>query len=190
MTVTKTPFKDLLLLQPKLHSDPRGSFSETFRSEVLEESLERPIVFVQDNETHSTYGVIRGLHYQIAPFAQSKLVRVVQGEVLDVVVDLRKNEKTFGKVFTQLISGENKTQLFVPRGFAHGYITLSEFSVFQYKVDNYYNKTSERSLQFNDPNLAIDWQLPASDWVFSEKDGQNPSLKEAVVFDSDSLRYE
>ena len=190
MTVTKTPFKDLLLLQPKLHTDSRGSFSETFRSEVLEESLEHPIVFVQDNETHSTYGVIRGLHYQIAPFAQSKLVRVVQGEVQDVVVDLRKNEKTFGKVFIQLLSGENKTQLFVPRGFAHGYITLSEFSVFQYKVDNYYNKTSERSLQFNDPNLAIDWQLPASDWIFSKKDGQNPSLKEAVVFDSESLHYE
>ena len=190
MIVTKTHFKDLLLFQPRVHSDPRGSFSETFRLEVLEENLGRQIVFVQDNETHSTYGVIRGLHYQIAPFAQSKLVRVVQGEVLDVVVDLRINEKTFGKVFTQLLSGTNKSQLFVPRGFAHGYITLSESSVFQYKVDNYYNKASERSLQFNDPDLAIDWQLPVSDWIFSEKDGQNPLLEKAVVFDSDSLYYE
>jgi len=189
MQVETTAFEGLLILQPKLHTDGRGSFSESFRLDVLEEALGHKVDFVQDNETHSEFGVIRGLHYQAAPFSQSKLVRIVQGKVWDVVVDLRVHSKTFKKVFGLELSAENKKQLFVPRGFAHGYSTLSKSSLFQYKVDNYYNKESEHSIQFDDNSLAINWQLPKDSWIVSDKDKQNPSLDKAVVFDSKASLY-
>ena len=189
MKILTTEFEGLLVLQPTIHSDGRGSFAETFRLDRIEVALGRALGFVQDNETYSKYGVIRGLHYQLPPFAQSKLVRVVQGKVLDVVVDLREHSKTFQKVFTIELSSENKQQLFVPRGFAHGYITLSPASIFQYKVDNYYNKASEASIRFDDPDLGIDWQLPQKDYLVSDKDKLNPSLAKAVFFDEHISLY-
>lgn len=189
MEIQTTDFEGLLLLERTMHTDERGSFAETFRLDSLEKALDNTLNFVQDNETHSKFGVVRGLHYQLPPFAQSKLVRVVQGKVLDVVVDLRKKSKTFGEVYCIELSSENKKQLFVPRGFAHGYITLSPSSIFQYKVDNYYNKSSERSIQFDDPELAIDWLLPQKDWMVSVKDKMNPPFSEAVFFDADLPLY-
>ena len=190
MEIKKTPIKGLLILQPAVFSDKRGSFSESFRLDVLEQALGHKADFIQDNESFSTYGVIRGLHYQLPPHAQSKLVRVVHGKVWDVVVDLRPNSMTFKKSFALELSDENNLQLFIPRGFAHGYSTLSPTSIFQYKVDNYYHQDSEKSLQFDDPFLAIDWQLPKKDWIVSEKDKQNPFLEEAVLFDSNTPLYE
>ena len=189
MEIQTTNFEELLVIKPTIHSDERGSFAEIFRQDLLEKMLNHSLEFVQDNETHSKFGVVRGLHFQLPPFAQSKLVRVVQGKVLDVVVDLRKKSKTLGKAFTIELSDDNKKQLFVPRGFAHGYITLSPSSIFQYKVDNYYDKPSERSIQFDDPHLAIDWQLPKKDWVVSDKDKKNPLFHEAVLFDSEASLY-
>ena len=190
MEIKKTPFEGLLILQPEVYSDKRGSFSESFRFDALEKAISRNIQFIQDNETHSNYGVIRGMHYQLPPLAQSKLIRVVQGKVWDVVVDLRPNSMTFKKSFALELSDENNLQLFIPRGFAHGYSTLSPTSIFQYKVDNYYHKQSERGLKFDDPSLAIDWKLSKKDWIVSEKDKQNPFLKEAVMFDSNTPLYE
>ena len=189
MEIQTTHFEELLILKPTVYQDKRGSFTETFRIDLLEKNLGHSLDFVQDNETHSKFGVVRGLHYQLPPFSQSKLVRVVQGKVLDAVVDLRIKSKTFGEIFTIELSGENRQQLFIPRGFAHGYITLSPSSIFQYKVDNYYHKPSEQSIQFDDPHLAIDWQLPKKDWVVSDKDKKNPLFNEAVLFDSDSSLY-
>ena len=189
MQFETTAFEGLLILQPNLYIDERGSFSESFRLDILELALDHEVDFVQDNETYSEFGVIRGLHYQAAPFSQSKLVRVVQGKVWDVVVDLRVHSKTFKKGFGIELSAENKKQLFVPRGFAHGYSTLSKSSLFQYKVDNYYNKESEHSIKFDDSSLAIDWQLPKDSWIVSEKDKRNPPLNKAVVFDSKVSLY-
>ena len=156
----------------------------------MEVFLGKKIHFVQENQTHSKHGVIRGLHYQIPPFSQSKLIQVMHGKVLDVVVDLRSNSKTFKKSFAIELSSDNNLQLFIPRGFAHGYCTLSESSIFQYKVDNYYHKQSECIIQYDDPNLKIDWQLSNRDRIVSEKDKQNQSLEEAVVFDSNIPLYE
>ena len=189
MILVATPFDGLTIIQPKRFEDQRGSFSESFRLDLLEHHLGHSLSFVQDNETYSSYGVVRGLHYQMPPLAQSKLVRVVVGKVLDVAVDLRQDSKTLGQVFTRELSAENGEQLFIPRGFAHGYITLSKTSVFLYKVDNYYHQPSERSIQFDDPSLAIDWQLPSSDWVVSEKDRNNPSWDQATLFDNEIPLY-
>ena len=140
-------------------------------------------MFCQDNLTHSKKGVLRGSHYQLTPFSQTKLVSVIQGSILDVVVDIRKNSPTFGQYFSFELSAENQLQLFIPRGFAHGFITLSETSIFIYKVDQYYNFASEGSIVPDDPALGIDWQIPQSEWIQSEKDKNHPTLEEAPLFD-------
>ena len=182
MNVSPTAFDDVWILEPNLFKDARGYFTETFREAVLQEALQQPIRFVQDNESVSKKGVIRGLHYQLPPMAQSKLVRVVQGKVWDVIVDLRKNSPTFGENFGMELSAENKKQLFIPHGFAHGYITLSNTATFVYKVDNYYSKAHEKSIAFNDPDLAIPWLLMPKEWILSPKDLENTAFKEAVYF--------
>src|SRR6056300_962090 len=183
MTAIPTLFKEVWLLKPIQHKDPRGSFMESFNQNNFEDATGKQIQFCQDNQTFSKKGVLRGLHYQLPPFSQSKLVSVLQGTVLDLVVDIRKGSPTFGQYFSQELSAENQLQLFIPRGFAHGYITLSETSIFQYKVDNYYNPQSEGSIRPDDPTLAIDWQLPKDEWIQSEKDQNHPLLSEAPLFD-------
>ena len=182
MNVSPTAFDGVWILEPNLFKDARGYFTETFREVVLEEALKQPIRFVQDNESVSKKGVIRGLHYQLPPMAQSKLVRVVQGKVWDVIVDLRKDSLTFGETFGMELSAENKKQLFIPQGFAHGYITLSDTATFVYKVDNYYSKAHEASIAFNDPDLAIPWPLTPKEWILSPKDLEHAAFKEAVYF--------
>lgn len=183
MTAIPTLFKEVFLLKPDLHKDTRGSFLEAYKQEAFEQRIGRKIDFCQDNYTTSKKGVLRGLHYQLPPFSQSKLVSVLRGAVLDVVVDIRKGSSTFGRHFSQELSAENQLQLFVPRGFAHGYITLSEDSIFMYKVDNYYQPDSEGSIAPDAPDLGIDWKLPKSKWIRSEKDQKHPSLGEASLFD-------
>ena len=169
---------DILLWEPNLRKDNRGYFVETFRKDILEDAIKHKINFVQDNESKSTKGVLRGLHYQIFPYAQSKLVRVIEGSVLDVVVDLRKSSQTFGKHLSIVLSSENKFQLFIPRGFAHGFVVLSDEAIFSYKVDNYYSKEHERGIAYKDKNLGINWQLPFEKLKLSEKDKNYPLLSE------------
>jgi len=183
MTCIPTLFSEVFILKPNLHKDERGFFSETYIARELTQALGKSIAFCQDNLSLSKKGVLRGLHYQLQPHSQSKLVSVFQGAVLDVVVDIRKGSPTFGQHFSQELSAENQLQLFIPRGFAHGYITLSETSIFQYKVDNYYNPQSEGSIRPDDPTLAIDWQLPKDEWIQSKKDQNHPTLSEAPLFD-------
>ena len=176
-------FKEVLLLKPKSNIDKRGSFSELYhRSDFIRANGGR-VDFCQDNLTHSKKGVLRGLHYQLNPNAQSKLVSVIQGTVQDVVVDVRKGSPTFGKHFTQELSDQNNFQIFIPRGFAHGYLTLSETSILHYKVDNIYSSESEGSIAPNDPELGIDWIFPETEWIQSDKDRKNPELKDAILFD-------
>ena len=183
MTAIPTLFKEVFLLKPELHKDTRGSFLEAYKQKSFEKLICKKIEFCQDNYTTSKKGVLRGLHYQLPPFSQSKLVSVLKGSVLDVVVDIRKGSPTFGRHFSQELSAENQLQLFVPRGFAHGYITLSEDSIFMYKVDNYYQPDSEGSIAPDDPDLGIDWKLPKPEWIRSEKDQKHPNLSEASLFD-------
>ena len=183
MNIKTTPFKEVFILKPNLHLDERGSFMESFNEREVEKVLEKKTMFCQDNLTHSKKGVLRGLHYQLPPYSQTKLVSVIQGSVLDVIVDIRKGSPTFGQHFSCELSHENKLQLFVPRGFAHGFITLSETSIFMYKVDQYYNFESEGSIAPDDPALGIDWQIPQSEWIQSEKDKKHPTLAEASLFD-------
>ena len=156
---------------------------ESFNEREVENLLGRKTAFCQDNHTFSKKGVLRGLHYQLPPFSQTKLVRVIQGKVLDVVVDIRKGSATFGKSVVVELSEENKYQLFVPQGFAHGYITLSDEAIFCYKVDNYYNKESERGIIYNDETLNIDWKFPSKNLIISEKDKLQPTLKDADLFE-------
>ena len=182
MKVSSTAFEDVWVLEPKVYLDERGYFTEIFREEVLQEVLKQPIHFVQDNESVSKKGVIRGLHYQLHPKAQSKLVRVVQGKVWDVIVDLRKDSVTFGKTFGIELSAENKKQLFIPQGFAHGYITLSNSAKFVYKVDNYYSKAHEASIAFDDPDLAIPWPLTTEERILSSKDLNHVAFNKAPYF--------
>ena len=182
MNVSPTAFDGVWVLEPQVYLDARGYFTETFREEVLQEVLQQPIRFVQDNESVSKKGVIRGLHYQLHPKAQSKLVRVVHGKVWDVIVDLRKDSVTFGETFSIELSAENKKQLFIPQGFAHGYITLSDSAKFVYKVDNYYSKTHEASIAFDDPELAIPWPLTPEERILSPKDLKHVAFKEAPYF--------
>lgn len=173
MNVIETGIPGLVIIEPKVFNDDRGYFFESFsNSKYLEQVCNT--TFVQDNESKSTYGVLRGLHFQNSPHAQSKLVRVVQGKVLDVAVDIRKYSPTFGKHYSIELSDENKRQFFVPRGFAHGFVVMSEEAVFQYKCDNYYNKESEGSLLWNDPTLNIDWKVPTEKIILSDKDRQSP----------------
>jgi len=178
MTFTRTAIPDVVIIEPKVHGDSRGYFVETFVSNKLEEFLGFKINFCQDNESKSSKGVLRGLHYQLPPHAQTKLVRVIHGRVLDVAVDIRKNSPTFGKYVAVELSGENKKQLLIPRGFAHGFVVLEDDTVFAYKVDNYYSPECDRGIAFDDKNLNIDWILNHDELNLSAKDTKQPKLNE------------
>ena len=178
MTFTRTAISDVVIIEPKVHGDSRGYFVETFRQDKLEEFLGYQINFCQDNESKSSKGVLRGLHYQLPPHAQTKLVRVIYGRVLDVAVDIRKNSPTFGKYVAVELSGENKKQLLIPRGFAHGFVVLEDDTVFAYKVDNYYSPQCDRGIAFDDKNLNIDWILNHNELNLSAKDTKQPKLNE------------
>ena len=190
MELIKTNIPGVVILQPRIFGDERGYFFESFSQRDFEREVRRT-VFVQDNESKSCYGVLRGLHFQKPPYAQSKLVRVVKGSVLDVAVDIRKGSPTFGKYVSVELTEENKRQFFIPRGFAHGFAVLSTEAVFQYKCDNFYAPESEGALAWDDPDLAIDWRLPCSKGILSEKDKHHPRLKEAEwLFDYNTGLYE
>ena len=178
MTFTRTAISDVVIIEPKVHGDSRGYFVETFRQDKLEEFLGYQINFCQDNESKSSKGVLRGLHYQLPPHAQTKLVRVISGRVLDVAVDIRKNSPTFGKHVAVELSAENKKQLLIPRGFAHGFVVLEDDTVFAYKVDNYYSPECDRGIAFDDKNLNIDWILNHNELNLSAKDTKQPKLNE------------
>ena len=178
MTFTRTAIPDVVIIEPKVHGDSRGYFVETFRQDKLEEFLGYQINFCQDNESKSSKGVLRGLHYQLPPHAQTKLVRVISGRVLDVAVDIRKNSPTFGKYVAVELSGENKKQLLIPRGFAHGFVVLEDDTIFAYKVDNYYSPQCDRGIAFDDKNLNIDWILNHNELNLSAKDTKQPKLNE------------
>jgi len=175
MPFTETPIPDLFVFEPKIFEDARGYFFESFNSALFAERNIN-VNFVQDNQSKSTYGVLRGLHYQLNPFAQAKLVRVISGEVLDVAVDIRQNSPTYGQHFSILLSAENKKQLYIPRGFAHGFIVLSETAEFFYKCDNYYSKEHDAGIIYNDPTLKIDWRLETDKILVSEKDKNLPEF--------------
>ncbi|RDH81215.1 MAG: dTDP-4-dehydrorhamnose 3,5-epimerase [endosymbiont of Galathealinum brachiosum] len=168
---------EIVLIETVIHGDERGYFSETFRQDKFEEAIGYKVNFLQDNESKSSRGILRGLHFQLPPFAQSKLVRVVEGEVLDVAVDIRTGSPTFGQHVSVLLSGENKRQLFIPRGFAHGFVVLSDMAIFSYKVDNYYSAESDRGLAFDDKELDIGWQLSKEELQLSIKDQKQPVLE-------------
>lgn len=178
MTFTRTDIPDVVICEPAVHGDERGYFVETFREDKLEEFLGYKLNFCQDNESKSSRGVLRGLHYQLPPHAQTKLVRVIQGSVLDVAVDIRKGSPTFGKYVAVELTGDNKRQLLVPRGFAHAFIVLEDDTVFAYKVDNYYSPECDRGILFNDPALDIDWKIPHSELNLSAKDKVQPKLSQ------------
>lgn len=182
MEFIKTSIPDIILCKPNILTDERGYFFETFRQDKLENFIERKLNFCQDNESKSVKGVLRGLHYQLPPFAQTKLVRVIKGSVLDIAVDIRKGSKTFGKYVAVELSEYNKHQLFIPPGFAHGYIVLSDEVIFSYKVDKYYDKDSERGVFYADSFLNIDWKLPLEKVILSEKDKIQPTIQEADLF--------
>ena len=189
MHIIETDLEGVVIVEPQVFGDPRGYFFESFSQRTFDEAV-RPIRFVQDNESKSSYGVLRGLHFQKPPYAQSKLVRVVRGTVLDVAVDIRRGSPTFGRHVAVELSGENKRQLFIPRGFAHGFSVLSREAVFQYKCDNYYAPQSEGAIAWNDPLIGIDWRIPASDVLLSDKDRKHPSLEEAPeLFDYNTDYY-
>ena len=178
MNIVKTGFDGLFIIQPKVFSDSRGYFFESYK---LETFLKAGIPFnpVQDNESRSAKGVIRGLHYQLEPFAQAKLIRVVMGKIYDVAVDLRKNSQTFGKWYGIDLDSDNKTQFFIPKGFAHGFSVLSETAVIQYKCDNIYNPEFERGISLNDPYLGIEWKIGDMEPIISEKDLRHPGFNES-----------
>jgi dTDP-4-dehydrorhamnose 3,5-epimerase len=167
---------DILLIKPLVHGDDRGFFAETYRKDLFEEALGYKVNFVQDNESKSSKGILRGLHYQLPPYAQAKLVRVIEGKVLDVCVDIRSSSPTFGQHISVELSSENKYQLFVPHGFAHGFVVISDSATFAYKVDNYYSPTHDRGIAYDDNDLSIDWQTPKNLLKLSEKDKNHPSL--------------
>ena len=178
MTITETNLKGCYILEPKIFEDNRGLFFESYNKRDLDKQLGKSINFVQDNHSISTKGVLRGLHYQQGEFAQTKLVRVVMGAVLDVVVDLRKDSATFGDHFKIKLSANNKKMIFIPKGMAHGFLSLTDYTVFVYKCDNYYNKNAERGIIYNDKDLGLDWEYPTDEIILSEKDQHLPSLKE------------
>jgi len=190
MKFTILDIPDVIFCEPQVFGDERGYFIEAFRKDKLDKFLGYKINFCQDNESKSSFGVLRGLHYQLAPHAQSKLVRVISGAVLDVAVDIRKGSPYFGKHVAVELSEENKKQLFVPRGFAHGFVVLSEEAVFSYKVDNYYHPESDRGIAFNDKSLGIDWKLNSNELKLSEKDIKQPLFKNADYFDHSIKLYE
>jgi len=179
MKATETKLKGCFILEPKVFSDERGYFLESFNNDLFNKVTNTKTDFVQDNESFSTKGVLRGLHYQLGEFAQAKLVRVISGKVLDVAVDIRKESETFGDCISVELTGDNKKQLFVPRGFAHGFVVLSETAIFSYKCDNFYNKASEGGIIYNDATLGIDWKLSQKNLIISEKDVILPNLEQA-----------
>jgi len=183
LEVIKTELEGLLIIKPKVFGDERGYFVETFRQDKLEDFLGFKVGFIQDNESKSSYGVLRGLHYQLAPASQTKLVRVIKGKVLDVAVDIRKGSPTFGKHVAVELSEQNKRQMFVPRGFAHGFVVLEDDTIFAYKVDNYYSPENNRGLAFDDASLAIDWMVDKEQLQLSPKDTRQPTLDQAEFFD-------
>jgi len=178
MNFIRTEISEVVIIEPIVHGDDRGYFVETFRADKLEEFLGFKIHFCQDNESKSSRGVLRGLHYQLAPAAQTKLVRVIQGKVLDVAVDIRKGSPTFGKHVAVELSSENKKQLLIPRGFAHGFVVLEDDTVFAYKVDNYYSPENDRGILFSDEALNIDLNIPHTEIILSAKDRVQPKLNE------------
>ena len=189
MNFIRTKIPDVIIIEPKVHGDDRGYFVETFRADKLEEFLGYKINFCQDNESKSSKGVLRGLHYQLAPAAQTKLVRVIQGSVLDVAVDIRKGSPTFGQYVSVKLTGENKKQLLVPRGFAHGFIVLEDDTTFAYKVDNYYSPENDRGISFDDMDLGIDWILDKDELNLSAKDKIQPKLSETNDIFKYSVNY-
>lgn len=180
MKVKETYIPGLLLIEPEVFGDSRGYFFESFSARKFEQQTGVKTGFVQDNESRSSYGVVRGLHLQTGEHAQAKLVRVVEGRVLDVAVDLRKDSPTFGKYFSIELSGENHRQMYIPKGFAHGFSVLSDTAVFQYKCDEYYAPESEAAIAWDDMELNIDWKIPSEDVVLSEKDRNHPTLNEFI----------
>ena len=179
MNFVSTKLAGCYVIEPKIILDERGYFMESFNEKTFQEGVEQAVHFVQDNQSFSTKGVLRGLHYQTGEYAQAKLVRVLQGEVLDVAVDIRPGSPTFGQYEAVLLSDENKKQFFVPRGFAHGFLVLSETATFFYKCDNFYNKESEGGIIYNDPTLNIDWQFSEAELIISEKDAVQPTFDKA-----------
>ena len=188
MNVIDTEIQEVKIIEPKVFGDSRGYFFESW-SEKRYKEVGIDCNWLQDNESRSRYGVLRGLHYQAAPYTQAKLVRVIKGAVLDIAVDIRKGSPTFGKHVTVELTEENKRQLFVPRGFAHGFVVLSDDVIFAYKCDNLYAPTHERGLAFNDPALGIDWKVDLKEFLLSEKDTKNPLLKNAELFDYNTKDY-
>lgn len=178
MYVVETKLKGCFIIQPTIFNDSRGYFFESFNQEKFNKAVGQNINFVQDNESFSSKGVLRGLHFQTGVYAQAKLVRVVKGKVLDVAVDIRKKSITFGQHISVELSADNKKQLFVPRGFAHGFVVLSDTAIFSYKCDNFYNKEAEKGIIYNDKDLNIDWQLKNEDFIISDKDLILPKLSE------------
>lgn len=181
MNVIDTKIRDLFILEPKVFEDDRGYFFESYNKTAMDSLLKKEYTFVQDNESKSSYGVIRGLHYQLGPFSQAKLIRVVQGRVYDVAVDLRKNSPTFLDWVGVELSSENKRQFLIPKGFAHGFSVLSETAIFQYKCDEYYHPEAEAGIIYNDSSLNIDWKIKAEDVKISPKDKLLPKLEEAKM---------
>ncbi|OUR68888.1 dTDP-4-dehydrorhamnose 3,5-epimerase [Cycloclasticus sp. 46_83_sub15_T18] len=189
MKFTPQKIADVLVLEPLVHGDDRGYFVETFRQDLFEAAVGHRVDFVQDNESKSSKGVLRGLHFQLAPYAQSKLVRVIEGSVLDVAVDIRQGSDTYGQYVAVELTAENKKQMFVPRGFAHGFVVLSDTATFAYKVDNYYSPECDRGLAFDDPALAIDWRLPKASLQLSDKDTRQPLLNQLTACFDASVNY-
>ena len=184
MKFTHQLISDVILIDSLIHGDDRGYFVEIYRQDLFEEAVGYQVNFVQDNESKSTKGVLRGLHYQVPPFAQSKLVRVLEGKVLDVAVDIRKNSPTFGQHIAIELSSENMRQIFIPKGFAHGFAVLSEIAIINYRVDNLYSPEHEKGIAFNDLKLNIDWRFKMEELKLSEKDRLHPNLEEVIeLFD-------
>lgn len=177
MTIEDTNLKDCFIIHPKIFEDERGYFCESYNKQKLKNQTGLDLDFVQDNQSMSSKGVLRGLHFQIGNYEQAKLVRVIKGSVLDVCVDLRENSETYLKYFSLVLSGDNKKQLFVPRGFAHGFLVLEDQTIFSYKCDNYYHKESERGIIYNDPDIAIDWGAKNTHLLISDKDKALPTIK-------------
>lgn len=188
MKVTHTSIEEVVIIEPDCFGDERGWFSETFSQHRFAAEV-KDTAFVQDNESFSRYGVIRGLHYQLPPHAQGKLVRAIEGSVLDVAVDLRKGSPTFGEHVAVELSAENRKQLFIPRGFAHGFSVLSPTARIQYKCDEFYSPESEGGVMYDDPGLGIDWRIPEGDAVISDKDRKHPGLANAALFDYSEKLY-
>lgn len=182
MNYIETEIQGVYVLEPRVFQDARGYFMETWNQADFDKHIGK-VTFIQDNESKSSYGVLRGLHYQKGEFSQAKLVRVIKGRVLDVAVDIRKSSPTFGKYVLAELSEENKRQLFIPRGFAHGFLVLSDEAVFTYKVDNVYAPQAEAGIKWNDEDISIEWPIAPKDLILSEKDTRALSLKEAEVFE-------